>query len=202
MVSPSSILSGGMNAMRKELNSVGRVAKQFTLPLLVLCAAMAIAAPPLAPPFGAWTRLSPDPIVSPRGDRFESDGTFNPAVLKEGGKFLREADYTAKWSRAVAMVPTHFHECAFIGLDPDWSCEGVLNESRPSGCNPECSVNRRTWFHCVLPSIRLVDPSQVIHFSWRIKGRSLSIDFVEVPVYGDFEERVYGGGGADSSLVV
>src|SRR6266481_170697 len=88
MVSPSSILSGGMNAMRKELNSVGRVAKQFTLPLLVLCAAMAIAAPPLAPPFGKWTRLSPDPIVSPRGDGFESAGTFNPAVVKEDGKFV------------------------------------------------------------------------------------------------------------------
>src|SRR6266478_272257 len=88
MVSPISILSGGMNAMRKELNSVGRVAKQFTLPLLVLCAAMAIAAPPLAPPFGKWTRLSPDPIVSPRGDGFESAGTFNPAVVKEDGKFV------------------------------------------------------------------------------------------------------------------
>src|SRR2546428_12854721 len=88
MVSPSSILSGGMNAMRKELNSVGRVAKQFTLPLLVLSAVAAIAAPPLAPPFGKWTRLSPDPIVSPRGDGFESAGTFNPAVVKEGGKFV------------------------------------------------------------------------------------------------------------------
>src|SRR6266404_4457844 len=88
MVSPSSILSGGMNAMRKELNSVGRVAKQFTLPLLVLCAAMAIAAPPLAPPFGNWTRLSPDPIVSPRGDGFESAGTFNPSVVKKDGKFV------------------------------------------------------------------------------------------------------------------
>jgi len=30
----------------------------------------AIAAPPLAPPFGNWTRLSADPIVSPQGDGF------------------------------------------------------------------------------------------------------------------------------------
>src|SRR5437762_11679256 len=88
MVSPSSILSGGMNAMRKELNFVGRVVKQSTLPLFVLCVAMAIAAPPFAPPFGTWIRLSPDPIVSPRGDGFESAGTFNPAVVKEDGKFV------------------------------------------------------------------------------------------------------------------
>lgn len=29
-----------------------------------------------------------------------------------------------------------------------------------------------------------------------------SIDLVEVPVYGGFEERVYRGGGADSNFVV
>jgi len=74
--------------MRKELNFVGRVVKQSTLPLFVLCVAMAIAAPPFAPPFGTWIRLSPDPIVSPRGDGFESAGTFNPAVVKEDGKFV------------------------------------------------------------------------------------------------------------------
>src|SRR5438876_185684 len=112
MVSPSSILSGGMNAMRKELNSVGRAAKQFTLPLLVLCAAMAIAAPPLAPPFGKWTRLSPDPIVSPRGDGFESAGTFNPAVVKEGGKFVmlyRAQDHKATSSLGYATSSDGIH---------------------------------------------------------------------------------------------
>jgi len=88
LVSPISILGRGMNTMRKDLNSVRRVAKQSTLPLLVLSAVVAIAAPRFTPPFGKWTRLSPDPIVSPRGDGFESAGTFNPAVVKEDGKFV------------------------------------------------------------------------------------------------------------------
>jgi predicted GH43/DUF377 family glycosyl hydrolase len=32
-------------------------------------------------PFGGWRRLSSTPILSPRGDGFESAGTFNPAVV-------------------------------------------------------------------------------------------------------------------------
>ena len=41
-----------------------------------------------APPFGEWERLSPEPIVVPQGDGFESAGTFNPAVIKQDGKFV------------------------------------------------------------------------------------------------------------------
>jgi predicted GH43/DUF377 family glycosyl hydrolase len=50
--------------------------------------AVAVAAVSLAPPFGAWTRLSPDPILSPTGDTFQAAGTFNPAVIKKDGKFV------------------------------------------------------------------------------------------------------------------
>jgi predicted GH43/DUF377 family glycosyl hydrolase len=50
--------------------------------------AVAVAAVSLAPPFGAWTRLSPDPILSPAGDTFQAAGTFNPAVIKKDGKFV------------------------------------------------------------------------------------------------------------------
>ncbi|MGH9406590.1 MAG: glycoside hydrolase family 130 protein [Terriglobia bacterium] len=32
-------------------------------------------------PFGAWKRFASQPILSPRGDGFESAGTFNPAVV-------------------------------------------------------------------------------------------------------------------------
>ncbi len=88
LVLPSSMVGKVMKTMRRELISIASQAKKFTLPLLVLSAVAAIAAPPLAPPFGKWTRLSPDPIVSPRGDGFESAGTFNPAVVKEDGKFV------------------------------------------------------------------------------------------------------------------
>lgn len=39
-------------------------------------------------PFGAWKRLSNKPIIWPRGEGFESAGTFNPAVVLKSGKFV------------------------------------------------------------------------------------------------------------------
>ena len=39
-------------------------------------------------PFGKWERLSPEPIIFPRGDGFESAGTFNPSVVMHDGKFV------------------------------------------------------------------------------------------------------------------
>jgi beta-1,2-mannosidase len=84
----SSIVRKGMKTMRRELVSITRQGKKVALSVLVLSAVATIATPPLAPPFGTWTRLSPVPIVSPQGDGFESAGTFNPAVVKKDGKFV------------------------------------------------------------------------------------------------------------------
>ena len=57
-----------------------------------LCAislfAIAVVGAVFAPPFGPWRRLSSEPVLSPRGSGFESAGTFNPAVVKERGKFV------------------------------------------------------------------------------------------------------------------
>jgi len=39
-------------------------------------------------PFGKWVRVSAEPILSPRGDGFESAGTFNPSVVMHEGKFV------------------------------------------------------------------------------------------------------------------
>src|SRR5205807_4124261 len=56
--------------------------------IVLLVAIAAIAAAPYAFPLGKWARLSQDPIVSPRGNGFESAGTFNPTVVKKEGKFV------------------------------------------------------------------------------------------------------------------
>jgi beta-1,2-mannosidase len=40
------------------------------------------------PPFGNWTRLTPQPVLSPQGDGFESAGTFNPSVVKKDGEYV------------------------------------------------------------------------------------------------------------------
>ena len=68
--------------------SSSRAVKIARVSGLVLIAVAAVGAVSFAPPFGKWTRLSPDPIVSPRGDTFESAGTFNPSVIKKDGKFV------------------------------------------------------------------------------------------------------------------
>jgi len=39
-------------------------------------------------PFTNWRRLSDDPIISPRGEGWESAGTFNPSVVIHEGKFV------------------------------------------------------------------------------------------------------------------
>jgi predicted GH43/DUF377 family glycosyl hydrolase len=40
------------------------------------------------PPFGNWTRLTPQPVLSPQGDGFESAGTFNPSVIRKDGEYV------------------------------------------------------------------------------------------------------------------
>jgi len=39
-------------------------------------------------PFGAWRRLSDTPVIAPRGNGWESAGTFNPAVVVHAGKIV------------------------------------------------------------------------------------------------------------------
>jgi beta-1,2-mannosidase len=74
--------------MMKARFSVRRAARTATVSALALIAFAAVAAVPVTPPFGKWARLSVDPIVSPKGDGFESAGTFNPSVVKKDGKFV------------------------------------------------------------------------------------------------------------------
>ena len=71
--------------MTNATNFSGRLAWAC---IVLLVAIAAIADAPYAFPLGKWARLSQDPIVSPRGDGFESAGTFNPAVVKKDGKFV------------------------------------------------------------------------------------------------------------------
>ncbi len=40
------------------------------------------------PAFGVWRRISQTPIISPRGNGWESSGTFNPAVIERAGKIV------------------------------------------------------------------------------------------------------------------
>jgi len=61
-----------------------RIPKRILLLSALLTVLAAQSARPL--PFGAWHRASDKPILAPRGDGWESAGTFNPAVAMHGGK--------------------------------------------------------------------------------------------------------------------
>ena len=64
-------------------------------------------------PFGAWSRASNEPIVSPQGTTWESAGTFNPAALFPDGKFVmlyraQDAAGTSRLGYAESTDGIHF----------------------------------------------------------------------------------------------
>jgi len=98
--------------MIKVRFSAKRAARTASVSALVLIALAAVAAVSFAPPFGKWTWLSAEPIVSPKGDTFESAGTFNPAVIKKDRKFVmlyRAQDRQGTSSLGYATSDDGFH---------------------------------------------------------------------------------------------
>ena len=59
----------------------------WRLAVLFICAAL-LAQEGARLPVGHWQRVSETPILSPRGDGWESAGTFNPAVIERDGKIV------------------------------------------------------------------------------------------------------------------
>jgi len=56
--------------------------RRFCVALLLMLAVAATAGPVQTKlPFGAWSRASKDPVISPQGEGFESAGTFNPSAV-------------------------------------------------------------------------------------------------------------------------
>src|SRR5438045_1720239 len=56
------------------------------VPLLAIWTVLASAQAPA--PFGPWERVSSDPVIAPRGDGWESAGTFNPSVVMHDGRVV------------------------------------------------------------------------------------------------------------------
>jgi len=80
--------------------------------LVLAVVAVAAASGTYTLPFGKWTRLSADPIVSPEGHKFESAGTFNPSVVKKDGKFVmlyRAQDHNGTSSLGYATSSDGIH---------------------------------------------------------------------------------------------
>ena len=64
-------------------------------------------------PFGSWHRLSETPVIVPRGNTWESAGTFNPSVAVREGKIVmlyraQDKQGTSRLGYAESSDGTHF----------------------------------------------------------------------------------------------
>jgi len=92
----------------------------------IVAAAIGAAGPAaFAPPFGAWTRLhGGEPILGPGGRGFEAAGVFNPAVIKDGKRYVmlyraQDAKGTSRLGRAVSRDGIHFTREPQPALTPE-----------------------------------------------------------------------------------
>jgi predicted GH43/DUF377 family glycosyl hydrolase len=91
---------------------------------IVLLAAAALGAMTFSLPFGAWKRLSSQPVIAPQGTGFESAGTFNPAAVEKDGQIVvlyRAQDHkgTSTLGYAVSQDGIHFTRSPKPVLGPD-----------------------------------------------------------------------------------
>jgi predicted GH43/DUF377 family glycosyl hydrolase len=84
-----------------------------------------------------WTRLSPDPIISPQGNAWEAAGTFNPAVILHHGKFVmlyraQDKDGISRLGYAESSDGIHFIRRPQPVLSPetDYEKDGGVEDPR------------------------------------------------------------------------
>lgn len=94
--------------------------------------------PAFRPPFGAWTRLhAGEPILAPQGDGFEAAGVFNPAVIKDGVRYVmlyraQDAKGTSRLGIATSGDGVHFarEEKPSFGPEADYERGGGVEDPR------------------------------------------------------------------------
>jgi len=105
--------------------------------LLLAVAAVTVLAAVTDYPFGDWRRASETPILSPQGTTWESAGTFNPAVVRYGSKFVmlyraQDAAGTSRLGYAESSDGIHFSRRAEPVLSPeaDYEKDGGVEDPR------------------------------------------------------------------------
>ncbi len=88
-------------------------------------------------PFGIWQRASRSPILAPQGTSWESAGTFNPAVIMRGEKFMmlyraQDAVGTSRLGYGESSDGIHFTRRAEPVLSPeaDYETGGGVEDPR------------------------------------------------------------------------
>src|SRR5579864_670728 len=106
------------------------------LPVLALLL-VAAAQPGQRVPFGELRRLSDNPVLTPRGDGWESAGTFNPAVVERGGKIVmlyraQDKHGTSRLGYAESSDGMHFTRRSEPVLSPseDYEKDGGVEDPR------------------------------------------------------------------------
>src|SRR5271157_261053 len=97
-----------MDTLQRRRNTI----RLFAL-ILAIGAVCALYAADHNLPFGAWQRLSKEPILAPQGAGWESAGTFNPAVIEHEGKYVmlyraQDAQGTSRLGYAESADGIHF----------------------------------------------------------------------------------------------
>jgi len=105
--------------------------------LLLAVAAVTVLAAVTDYPFGDWRRASETPILSPQGTTWESAGTFNPAVVRYGSKFVmlyraQDAAGTSRLGYAEGSDGIHFRrrEEPLLSPEADYEKDGGVEDPR------------------------------------------------------------------------
>src|SRR5215813_393513 len=84
-----------------------------------------------------WDRISTAPVLSPRGNSWESTGTFNPAIVEKDGMFVmlyraQDANGTSRLGYAESPDGIHFKRKADPVLSPeaDYEKDGGVEDPR------------------------------------------------------------------------
>jgi len=112
-------------------------ARTFSFSLLALLASGLLFSTTSHWTHAPWTRLSPDPIISPQGNAWEAAGTFNPAVILHHGKFVmlyraQDKDGTSRLGYAESSDGVHFSRRPQPVLSPetDYEKDGGVEDPR------------------------------------------------------------------------
>jgi beta-1,2-mannosidase len=88
-------------------------------------------------PLTGWQRFCEQPIISPRGESWESAGTFNPAVVLDNGKFVmlyraQDPHGTSRLGYAESRDGIHFDRRPEPVLSPraDYEKDGGIEDPR------------------------------------------------------------------------
>jgi len=98
------------------------------LSCFLICVSSANSAQRVREECSQWKRVSTDPTITPSGTSWESAGTFNPAVIRQGKKIVmlyraQDADGTSRLGYASSSDGLHFTHRAEPVLSPEMAYE-------------------------------------------------------------------------------